>query len=80
MGTHPTNPSSLYPSGALLSEHLKANPDLLGDANKFSPPFTGKGAEEKDGGHVPFLFKILCARKGECVSDCASLQFASRRG
>lgn len=66
MGSHPTNPASVYPSGPLLSEHLAKHRELLGDAaDKFPPPFTGKGEKEKEGGHVPFLFKILCCKQGE---------------
>jgi hypothetical protein len=63
MGTHPTNPSKIYGSNQLLSEYLADKEDLLGAAQGFEPPFDGREAE---GGHVPFLFKILCANQGEC--------------
>lgn len=61
MGTHPTNPSNIYDSGQLLSEYLADKKDWLGAAKGFKAPFDGKKAEE---GHVPFLFKILCANQG----------------
>jgi mannose-6-phosphate isomerase len=63
MGTHPTNPSKIYGSNQLLSKYLADKKDLLGAAKGFEPPFDGREAE---GGHVPFLFKILCANQGEC--------------
>lgn len=62
MGTHPTNPSKVYGSDQLLSAYLSDKKELLGAAKGFKPPFDGKRAEE---GHVPFLFKILCANQGE---------------
>jgi hypothetical protein len=63
MGTHPTNPSKIYGSDPLLSAYLADKKDLLGAAKGFEPPFDGHKAEE---GHVPFLFKILCANQGKC--------------
>jgi mannose-6-phosphate isomerase len=62
MGTHPTNPSKIYGSDQLLSAFLSDKKDLLGAAKGFEPPFDGHKAEE---GHVPFLFKILCANQGK---------------
>jgi hypothetical protein len=62
MGTHPTNPSKVYGSEQLLSAYLSDKKDLLGAAKGFEPPFDGHKAEE---GHVPFLFKILCANQGQ---------------
>jgi len=62
MGTHPTNPSKIYGSDQLLSTYLADKKELLGSAKGFEPPFDGHKAEE---GHVPFLFKILCANQGE---------------
>lgn len=62
MGTHPTNPSKIYGSDQLLSAYLADKKDLLGAAKGFEPPFDGHKAEE---GHVPFLFKILCANQGK---------------
>jgi len=46
----------------LLSAYLADKKDLLGAAKGFEPPFDGHKAEE---GHVPFLFKILCANQGK---------------
>jgi mannose-6-phosphate isomerase class I len=62
MGTHPTNPSKIYGTDQLLSAYLSDKKDLLGAAAGFEPPFDGHKAEE---GHVPFLFKILCANQGQ---------------
>jgi mannose-6-phosphate isomerase len=67
MGTHPTNPSKIYGSDQLLSAYLADKKALLGSAKDFKPPFDGKKAEE---GHVPFLFKILCANQGKYFNDC----------
>lgn len=66
MGTHPTNPSKIYGSDQLLSSYLADKKELLGAAKDFEAPFDGRKAEE---GHVPFLFKILCANHGEYISD-----------
>ncbi|WWD00710.1 mannose-6-phosphate isomerase, class I [Kwoniella sp. B9012] len=68
MGTHPTNPASLYSSpSTLLSKHLESHPNLLGSSgSKFNPPFTGKegsGTEGQTEGHVPFLFKVLTCKQ-----------------
>lgn len=56
MGTHVTSPSRIWSTGGLLSEHLKANPKLIGD--KVIQSF--EGAEE---GNLPFLFKVLSIEK-----------------
>ncbi|WVR04735.1 mannose-6-phosphate isomerase, class I [Kwoniella sp. DSM 27419] len=66
MGTHPTNPSSIRSSGALLSTYLSSNKHLLGSADQFSTPFTGakgSGSEGQTEGHVPFLFKVLTCKQ-----------------
>ncbi|WVW78319.1 mannose-6-phosphate isomerase, class I [Kwoniella bestiolae CBS 10118] len=68
MGTHPTNPASLFTSpSTLLSKHLSSNPSLLGSSgHKFNPPFTGakgSGTEDQTEGHVPFLFKVLTCKQ-----------------
>ncbi|KZV81452.1 mannos-6-phosphate isomerase [Exidia glandulosa HHB12029] len=47
MGTHPALPSTLSNGGVPLGEHLRAHPELLGDA------------KETYAGDLPFLFKIL---------------------
>lgn len=62
MGTHSTNPSKIYGTDQLLSVYLSDKKDLLGSASGFEAPFDGHKAEE---GHVPFLFKILCANQGQ---------------
>jgi mannose-6-phosphate isomerase len=59
MGTHSTLPSRLHSTGALLSEHLEANPQLLGE--KVITYFGGK----RD---LPFLFKVLA------IKDALSIQ------
>lgn len=56
MGTHVTSPSRVWSSGKLLSDHLKANPKLIGD--KVIKSFDG--AED---GNLPFLFKVLSIEK-----------------
>ncbi|KIK94540.1 hypothetical protein PAXRUDRAFT_33464 [Paxillus rubicundulus Ve08.2h10] len=51
MGTHPAAPSRVHGSGKLLSEHLAANPQLLGE-----PVINRFGLKD---GNLPFLFKVL---------------------
>ncbi|WWC59583.1 mannose-6-phosphate isomerase, class I [Kwoniella dejecticola CBS 10117] len=70
MGTHPTNPASLYSSpSTLLSKFLQtdSNPKYLGSSkSKFQTPFTGKkgsGSEDQVQGHIPFLFKVLTCKQ-----------------
>jgi mannose-6-phosphate isomerase len=55
MGTHPSGPSKVSPSGLLLKEYLNSHPDSVGEiAQDFF--------ERKD--ELPFLFKILSIEKG----------------
>ena len=70
MGTHPNNPSKVWAKekgeDRLLSALLGERPELLGSArDRFEAPFDAKSEEAKGdqlgAGHVPFLFKILCA-------------------
>lgn len=68
MTTHPNLPSKLYDSpSTTLSSHLNAHPDLLGVVpQKFPKPVEGKNEK-----HVPFLFKILTCKQGECPAPTA---------
>lgn len=50
MGTHPTLPSKT--DSALLSDHLKSNSYLIGDAVTTAFPDSAQGS-------LPFLFKVL---------------------
>ncbi|KAM6497470.1 mannose-6-phosphate isomerase [Amanita muscaria] len=56
MGTHPKSPSLVPSTNRNLSEHLKANPSLIGQ--KIITDFTGAGD-----GNIPFLFKVLSIQK-----------------
>lgn len=51
MGTHPNAPTRVHGTKQLLSEHLAAHPELVGESviKQF-------GLEN---GQIPFLFKIL---------------------
>ncbi|KAF7323796.1 Mannose-6-phosphate isomerase [Mycena kentingensis (nom. inval.)] len=55
MGTHPKSPSRVSTSSAPLSEHLAANPALIGErvAARF----------DAANGNLPFLFKVLAIEK-----------------
>ncbi|KIM84044.1 hypothetical protein PILCRDRAFT_424610 [Piloderma croceum F 1598] len=55
MGTHPNSPSRVLSSNEILSEHLAAHPELLGDRviDRF----------EASNGNLPFLFKVLSIDK-----------------
>ncbi|KAJ5908381.1 hypothetical protein N7495_001063 [Penicillium taxi] len=52
MGTYPTVPSRIHSSGELLSEHIKINPDLV-----------GQSVYDKYGPNIPFLPKVLSFAK-----------------
>ncbi|KIL62126.1 hypothetical protein M378DRAFT_187424 [Amanita muscaria Koide BX008] len=56
MGTHPKSPSRVPSTNRNLSEHLKANPSLIGQ--KIITDFTDAGD-----GNIPFLFKVLSIQK-----------------
>lgn len=47
MGTYPSVPSRVYSTGKLLSEHLKDNPELVGDS-----------VYKRYGPDIPFLPKV----------------------
>ncbi|KAG2340864.1 RmlC-like cupin [Suillus weaverae] len=51
MGTHPNAPTRVHSTGQLLSEHLAAHPELVGESviKRF-------GLEN---GQIPFLFKVM---------------------
>lgn len=51
MGTHPNAPTRVFSTGQLLSEHLAAHPELVGESviKRFS----------LQNGQIPFLFKVL---------------------
>lgn len=51
MGTHPNAPTRVHSTGQLLSEHLAAHPELVGE-----PIIERFGLEN---GRIPFLFKVL---------------------
>lgn len=51
MGTHPNSPTRVHSTGQLLSEHLAAHPELVGE-----PIIKRFGLEN---GRIPFLFKVL---------------------
>ena len=55
MGTHPSSPSTVTSSGVTLSDHLAANPQLVGVpvVERFSV----------SDGSLPFLFKVLSIQK-----------------
>ncbi|CAG8262823.1 unnamed protein product [Penicillium salamii] len=52
MGTYPSVPSRVYSTGKLLSEHLKDNPELVGDS-----------VYKRYGPDIPFLPKVLSFAK-----------------
>ncbi|KAJ5096025.1 hypothetical protein NUU61_005381 [Penicillium alfredii] len=52
MGTYPSNPSYLLPTGQLLADYLKKNPQLV-----------GKSVLDRWGPEIPFLPKILSFSK-----------------
>ncbi|KAG0700581.1 RmlC-like cupin domain-containing protein [Suillus ampliporus] len=51
MGTHPNAPTRVLSTGQLLSEHLAAHPELIGESviKRFN----------LENGQIPFLFKVL---------------------
>jgi len=51
MGTHLNAPTRVLSTGHLLSSHLAANPDLIGESviKRF----------DLQNGQIPFLFKVL---------------------
>ncbi|KAG1732940.1 RmlC-like cupin domain-containing protein [Suillus lakei] len=51
MGTHPNAPTRVFSTGQLLSEHLAAHPELVGES------ITKRFGLEN--GQIPFLFKVL---------------------
>lgn len=53
MGTHPTLASKLMSTGETLKDHLKRNPNLLGEGVRKKFP----------GDDLPFLFKVLAIGK-----------------
>ena len=55
MGTHVKSPSLLRDTKANLSEHLAANPSLIGESivKRFNA----------GDGNIPFLFKVLAIEK-----------------
>lgn len=55
MGTHPKSPSRVASTNQILSDHLKANPSLIG------PKVTNHF--KVDDGNLPFLFKVLSIEK-----------------
>ncbi|KAF9226314.1 mannose-6-phosphate isomerase [Gyrodon lividus] len=70
MGTHPAAPSKVLDSGKLLSEHLAANPHLLGE-----PVINRFGLKE---GNLPFLFKVLSFDKALPVQIHPDKKLAER--
>ena len=52
MGTYPSVPSRIRPTGKLLSEHLKDNPELVGQSvcDRYGPdiPFLPKVKDKKN--------------------------------
>lgn len=67
MGTHPTLPSKLKSSGEKLYDHIKAHPELLGDAVK-----------DKFGGDLPFLFKVLAIQKALSIQAHPNKELAQK--
>ena len=64
MGTHPTLPSKLLQGGGeTLLEHLRKEPELLGD----------RGLDD-----LPFLFKVLAIRKALSIQSHPDKKFAER--
>ncbi|KAF7309751.1 Mannose-6-phosphate isomerase [Mycena indigotica] len=55
MGTHPKSPSLVANGNTALSDHLAANPGLIG--NSVATRF------DATGGNLPFLFKVLAIEK-----------------
>jgi len=70
MGTHPAAPSRVLDSGKLLSEHLAANPHLLGE-----PVINRFGLKD---GNLPFLFKVLSFDKALPVQIHPNKSLAER--
>jgi mannose-6-phosphate isomerase len=71
MGTHVSGPSRISSTGELLSDHLKANPDLIGRAvlEKF---------KEDQTGDLPFLFKVLSIEKALSIQTHPDKETARR--
>ncbi|EJU05977.1 mannos-6-phosphate isomerase [Dacryopinax primogenitus] len=67
MGTHPSCPSSVLPSGPTLLEHIRAHPELL-----------GKNVQQHFGDDVPFLFKVLAIRKALSIQAHPDKALAQR--
>ncbi|KAF9235793.1 RmlC-like cupin domain-containing protein [Melanogaster broomeanus] len=70
MGTHPAAPSRVLSSGKLLSEHLAANPHLVGE-----PVINRFGLKNGD---LPFLFKVLSFDKALPVQIHPDKKLAER--
>lgn len=70
MGTHIKSPSRLRNTKAILSEHLAANPALMGASivEKFN-------AED---GNIPFLFKVLAIEKALSIQTHPDKKMAER--
>lgn len=70
MGTHPKSPSLLLDSKVTLSEHLAANPSLIGDEiiNIY----------DAGNGNLPFLLKILAIEKALSIQTHPDKTMAER--
>lgn len=70
MGTHPKSPSLLLESKVSLSEHLSANPSLIGDEiiNIY----------DAGDGNLPFLLKILAIEKALSIQTHPDKTMAER--
>lgn len=67
MGTHPSAPSTVLETGIDLKTHLKENPQLLGDH-----------VNQRFGGDIPFLFKVLAINKALSIQAHPDKKLAAR--